>query len=332
LLEFYKNNQDIYYQDIEYWNKRFLDIEKFYQIDTTCGWRLRVIRATRGEYEEFYIYPSYVGIKNIDNYSSNLYRPDVSNCIVDAYTFYTENKNSNYSADFYDVDDAFSISMNLYNIPNDYYIFEFYGTSKYLPYNTFKHDYIGTGGYVEDFYSRVFVEQSKSTHYHLVRNNKAIYKDIIWILSCGFILISLLFIILYYYKNKKINKKNEILNETLHSQLKRKCHPSNFMIPYDKNRIEKASKIYEGVTHTFYNETDKLKKLRREAINDLGINFVSIEYFEFLESKCNPNQFLKPFNSEKFNLSNQLYDKLQKNKNYIEVLEEIESEINLYLN
>jgi hypothetical protein len=73
---------------------------------------------------------------------------------------------------------------------------------------------------------------------------------------------------------------------------------------------------------------DSLREIRKQAMSQLGINFISGEYLEDLRARCNPQRFMEPYNAEKVRLANVLYNRLINNKNDIEILEDIKNEIN----
>ena len=99
------------------------------------------------------------------------------------------------------------------------------------------------------------------------------------------------------------------------------------MNPYDKEKVEKANSIYEQLMKTSSYDIKTLKILRQQAIDNLNLNFINIEYLQDLKSKCNPQRFLQPYDAEKVRVANELYKKLIDNEGNIEILEEIEKEI-----
>jgi len=70
-----------------------------------------------------------------------------------------------------------------------------------------------------------------------------------------------------------------------------------------------------------------LKRLRQQAIDELNLNFINVEYLQDLKSKCNPKRYLQPYDAEKVRVANEIYKRLIDNENNIQVLEEIETEI-----
>lgn len=128
---------------------------------------------------------------------------------------------------------------------------------------------------------------------------------------------------------EKRQKTEAILDKTqnLWDKLERKCNPANFMNPYDEIKVEKANALFEELTKTNNDDIEALKSIRRRAMEELGISLINNEYIEKLKAKCNPQQFLEPYNPEKVRISNIIYSKLKNNMDNIEILEEIEKEI-----
>jgi len=104
------------------------------------------------------------------------------------------------------------------------------------------------------------------------------------------------------------------------------------MNPYDERKVEKANLIYEQLMKTSSSDLEFLKELRKQAIQELGISFIAEEYIERLKVQCNPQRFMEPYNAEKVQIANTLYNKLLKNESDVEILEAIETEINEHLN
>ena len=75
------------------------------------------------------------------------------------------------------------------------------------------------------------------------------------------------------------------------------------------------------------NDTNKLKNIRNRAIQELEINLLDRNKVEMLKEKANPKNFMKPYQPNKIEKANELYDKLSLGNLDIDVIEEIEQKI-----
>jgi hypothetical protein len=109
------------------------------------------------------------------------------------------------------------------------------------------------------------------------------------------------------YRRKIIARKNESLKECL----LRVCNPSNFLTPFDKDKVNASNKIYAQINNTNADDIDSLKSLRKEAAKILGISFIDSKLIESLRGQCNPQRFMNPYDEAKVNLAADLYERLQ---------------------
>ena len=99
------------------------------------------------------------------------------------------------------------------------------------------------------------------------------------------------------------------------------------MKPYNKEKVEKANSIYKELVEINENDTDKLKSIRKMAVQELGVNLLNKNEIEMLREKANPKNFVKPYRPNKIEKANELYDKLLLNNLDIDEIEEIEQQI-----
>ena len=114
--------------------------------------------------------------------------------------------------------------------------------------------------------------------------------------------------------------------EYLYSDLIEKCHPKNFMEPYDFEKVKVANELYPKLLACDKKEYSKLLAIRNEAINKLGIKMTTQFIFDAVSKMCNPQQFMNPYNPDKVAIANELYSRAQRNKNNIIELELIRDE------
>ncbi len=124
-----------------------------------------------------------------------------------------------------------------------------------------------------------------------------------------------------YYSNQKE------LKSTLHYKLLEACKPSNFLKPYNKELVDKANILYQQVSSTSPTDEKRLKELRSTVVNELGINFIDSLELNELKKKCDPSQFMKPYNPDKISKANEYYAILSSKDLTIDLFEEIKSKV-----
>ena len=305
-------------------------------IDWMIGWTLSVMEreSPGGRFGAvrrivlYEIYPTHVAWRGRES-SWWSPHPAIEVSVRNAYHFWTTNQRSDL-ARYYQRGSRRRVDELIRDVPNEYY--------------TWRRSNCNFGSVTRtmftDFY-QVFAEETRPSVYNLVRRCYVIYREKETILITGGVILTIIllcFIVLLLVqrsREKKKNAENKIKEQNpIYYKLKDLCNPTNFMNPYDKEKVEKANAIYEQLMKTEISDTDTLKKLRKQAIEELNLDFLIAEYLQELKSKCNPERFLSPYNAEKIRIANDLYQKLLDNENDIELLEEIEKEINekLYLN
>lgn len=114
--------------------------------------------------------------------------------------------------------------------------------------------------------------------------------------------------------------------EYLYSDLIEKCHPKNFMEPYDFEKVKVANELYPKLLACDKKDNSNLLAIRNEAINKLGIKMTTQFIFDAVSKMCNPQQFMNPYNPDKVAIANELYSRTQRYKNNIIELELIRDE------
>lgn len=124
-----------------------------------------------------------------------------------------------------------------------------------------------------------------------------------------------------YYSNQKK------LKSTLHYRLLTACNPSNFLKPYNKELVDKANILYQHVLSTSPTDEKRLKELRSTAVDELGINFIDAHELNELKKKCDPSQFVNPYNPDKISRANEYYSILFSKDLTIDLFEEIKGKV-----
>lgn len=115
--------------------------------------------------------------------------------------------------------------------------------------------------------------------------------------------------------------------DNLFEELKAKCHPKQFMEPYDHEKVKVANELYARILNA-EDDTKKLEGLRAEAMKRLGIKFSSKSLYDKLMRITNPANFMDPYDAEKVAIANDYYQKVQQNAGNIIELEALLKEIN----
>ncbi len=314
----------------EDWDEKYSDIFRFFKING--GWQLFVAKKIGyGTMCIYSIYPSYVGYRRQESSYMYDWIPPVQDCVNEAYEFWISNPKSNFT-DSYQKGSKNRINDLIRDVPNEY--FNWHNNSDYKSVLG-NEELIGYmyNGYYKVFYGRAYYQTYEIKKlYDVIENDK---KEKLIIGGAILTVVLMCFLIpLVFRHNRSEKKKRENAikyekkkNEPIYDKLKDLCNPAKFMNPYDKEKVEKANSIYEQLMKTSSYDIKTLKILRQQAIDNLNLNFINIEYLQDLKSKCNPQRFLQPYDAEKVRVANELYKKLIDNEGNIEILEEIEKEI-----
>ena len=117
----------------------------------------------------------------------------------------------------------------------------------------------------------------------------------------------------------------------LYEELREKCNPSNYMNPYNAEKVEIANSIFSQLDG-FKDDVDTLVQLRNQAINKLGLSFSSTALFNKLCDIYNPSNFMgKNYDAEKLSAANIIFAQIQQKKDDIIELERIAKDNNICL-
>jgi len=312
------------------WDEKYSDIYRYFKINSG-GWQLFV--ASKINYNTMYIaniYPTSVGYRRQDNSYMYSWIPSVEDCVKEAYDFWVSDPKSNY-IDTYQKGNKNRINDLIRDVPNEY--FDWYHFDNYGSMGNSE-----DAGYMYNGYYKVFSGRTNYQTYEIKQLYDVIDSDKKNKLLTGGIILTVIlmcFLIpLLIQNNRNEKKKKECIeeyekrkNESIYDKLADLCNPAKFMNPYDKEKVEKANSIYEQLMKTSSYDIKTLKKLRQQAIDELNLNFINVEYLQDLKSKCNPKRYLQPYDAEKVRVANEIYKSLIDNETNIQVLEEIETEI-----
>ena len=132
-------------------------------------------------------------------------------------------------------------------------------------------------------------------------------------------------------QDKVVSPKTSYYNDSedydnLFEELKTKCHPKQFMEPYDHEKVKVANELYARILKA-KDDTKRLEELRNEAMGKLGVKFSSKRLYEKLMRMTNPANFMNPYDAEKVAIANDYYQKVQQNAGDVVKLEAIWKEV-----
>jgi len=152
-------------------------------------------------------------------------------------------------------------------------------------------------------------------------------KDRMRIILIGSIIVSIFVLPFLIYFIRQYRRERKLAKETLKEQLCRVSNPENFMDPFDKVRVDIANDLYSRINQTDETDIEALKALRREVSEQLGIDFTDDKKRVKLIKKCDPKNFMNPYNEEKVRIATELYDKLCSSNLDVDEMEEIEEAV-----
>lgn len=120
------------------------------------------------------------------------------------------------------------------------------------------------------------------------------------------------------YSNTSWKEIFDLIYSYQRDELQAKSNPSNFMVPYDHDKIAKANDVLRLTQNSM-----KLEDLRaiRSAASEIGISVAPDQLFAYLCVICSPTNFTGKENE--FMIANDLYGRILQAKNNVDELENI---------
>lgn len=345
-FSFFKDDKD---EQRYNWEQFYGDIYKMYKLkpkyesdNKWSGYQFDVIEIVQGEYiRKYQIYPYLVGYKKqSESYIYN-YTPSVQTAIDESFEFWSTNNKSHYKGY---INNNISISDIKQAVENEYYMLFSY--DECCEYNGKEYtDSIMTTGVKFVYIPEDSPFEAMSNGYYRVYNmyHQQYYYSIesrFWnpkkeerrrIIKWGYAILTVLLICYIIPLSVIENKKKQLQKESLKEKLLRIINPRNFMKPYNEIKVSMANDIYSRLQNIPPDDEVSLKGIRKEISNKLGVNFIDEDILKDLQKKCNPLNFMNPYNDEKIKISNQLYAKLQSKILTIDELEDIQDEYDVKL-
>lgn len=118
--------------------------------------------------------------------------------------------------------------------------------------------------------------------------------------------------------------------KTLH-QLLEACNPKHYLEPYQPEKIDIATELYSKLrSMKMPYKRIEIRRIRKQANEQLGINLPSQETYNLMVSIFNPKNFIdNNFNAEKLKACTQAYKYIEDNKNDLRKLEQFAYKIGL---
>lgn len=133
-----------------------------------------------------------------------------------------------------------------------------------------------------------------------------------------------------FNENQRGTPLEDKIYGTLYEELIDKCNPVNFMYPYDKDKVDAANLIYKKLLeskpkHKCYSNHE-IRGIKDLAIRELGIS-ISDSLYRKLINYCDPKRFMNPYDFEAVQVANEFYSLVEKSKDDIVELEELQHKI-----
>lgn len=118
--------------------------------------------------------------------------------------------------------------------------------------------------------------------------------------------------------------------ESLYMELLDKCNPRNFIEPYDKKKVDAANLIYKALLESKPSygcySNQEIRNIKDQAVRELGIS-ISDSLYRKLINYCDPKRFMEPYDFEAVQVANEFYSLVEKSKDDIVELEELQHKI-----
>ena len=307
------------------WEQAYGDVYKMYKLkpkyesdDEWTGFRFDIIEAS-GNYDinVYQVYPYMIGYrKQSQSYMYN-YMPSVQTAVDEAFDFWTSSDDISSYKEY--IDNDISIYDIRDAIENEYYVL--------LRVDAGNQE-ISDYEYVQDGYCKVYNALKPIYNYVLSYNifRFPSLEDRKNIMICGYSILSALFISIVIPLSIKENRRKKLNAESLKEKLLRVSNPQNYLSPYQEQKVNVANDIYARLQNISSDDIVSLKEVRKEISDKLKVSFIDSDLLKEWQKKCNPKNFMNPYDEEKIRIANLLYGKLLNNNLTIEEIEDVQQE------
>ena len=109
----------------------------------------------------------------------------------------------------------------------------------------------------------------------------------------------------------------------LKSELAKLIAPTNFMKPYNPEKVTEAIELYNRLKTTDADDLLGLKEIRLASENSLEIRLNADAFYNHLMNVFSPERYIEPYNKEKLSEMNKICTLLTQSKDNIGALEDI---------
>lgn len=329
-----KDGINEYLQDREIWSEEYGDLFKMYRLkykqnewehtwDNSNGWQLIELslgsdyRNDCWQINAKWYFPYAVGYINQDYSWEYNYLPSIQNAVDDAFEYFTKNKKSKTIINF----EEGSVDRILNSIKaNEYYLLkrvehialstrgvDIEGGFEKISNGPIKHTYMYNGQY------KVYVGRTQYEGWMITKRYDDVVEDDLksirkkWAISIAIIFGTLLIVLCI--ASSILSRK---IGESLYQRMMRLCNPSNYMKPYNKEKVDYANVLYKRLITTYPDNEKDLIEIADEASMYLGICLVDQYEKKELLKAIRPSNFMNPYDAEKVTLANTLYEELSK--------------------
>lgn len=114
---------------------------------------------------------------------------------------------------------------------------------------------------------------------------------------------------------------------SLYLELRDKCNPKNFLVPYDKEKVDIANDLFIQLLRSEGNDVDILNTVKEQAVQKLGIVLSTKKLYEELLDYCDPQKFMNPYNHSAIQQANHYYSLIHEYRNQLDKLEALHKDI-----
>lgn len=114
---------------------------------------------------------------------------------------------------------------------------------------------------------------------------------------------------------------------SLYLELRDKCNPKNFLVPYDKEKVDIANDLFIQLLRSEGNDVDILNTVKEQAVQKLGIVLSTKKLYEELLDYCDPQKFMDPYNHSAVQQANHYYPLIHEYRNQLDRLEALYKDI-----
>lgn len=288
------------------------------------GWAFGIRQKYNDSTFVQYIVSPYAVSYRKNDYNIDEHEVPIQECINNAYKFYTENIQSEYK-NWIVKDISSFLEMNTSDLIDNYYswhydenaikeidpwlssrlLFKSPCIANFSDYMYTPFYYVYIRAYKPDFYTlKLDINQLKNDKKEYIKDKR---KSLIIQGLVLFILLIIIWVATYirYYREKK-----ECIT-SLKKRLITKCNPKKFIHKDNGKLLDVANDIFCQALDVDNSEQTKIMLLVSRAEKELDLEFITQMELKKITKRCNPKNFMKPYDAYKVEKANKLYRALK---------------------